>query len=253
MTRKEFVAIVQARRGSSRFPDKVIKNIASRPMLFHVLKRVQNAESISKVVMATTTAPRDRILAKIAKAAGAETYFGSAGDVLDRYYQAARKFKAKNIVRITADCPVIDPSIIDYVIGKFNSARCDYASNAKTYPEGLGAEVFTFEALERAWNEARLMSEREHVTPYIWKNPDLFRLIEIKDKSNSSHLRLTVDYKVDLDLVSKLYRFLFGENPYFGYRDILSLLERHPRLSRINKGIPRLEGYNKSLKKDKAI
>jgi spore coat polysaccharide biosynthesis protein SpsF len=252
MVKKEFVAIIQARRGSSRFPDKVIKEIAGKPMLFHVLRRVQNAELVSRVILATTTHPSDKILANIAKVAGAEAYLGSADDVLDRYYQAAKQFNAAKIVRVTADCPVIDPSIIDSVIRKFSKTKCDYASNASTLPEGLGVEVFTFDALKKAWTEAKLMSEREHVSPYIWKNPRLFKLAEVKGKPNFSHLRLTVDYEVDLKFVAKLYRHLFELNPYFGYRDILSLLDQYPKLSQINRGIPRREGYRRSLEKDNA-
>lgn len=247
---KEFAAIVQARRGSSRFPDKVVKEIAGKPMLFHVLRRVQNAELISNVILATTTDPRDKILAKIAKAAGAETYFGNAEDVLDRYYQVAKKIKASNIVRITADCPVIDPHIIDSVIRKFSNAKCEYASNASAVPEGLGVEVFSLEALKKTWAEAKLMSEREHVTPYMWKNPHRFKLLEVKDKSNFHELRLTVDYEVDLLLITELYHHLFESNPYFGYDDILLLLKQYPKLSQINRGIPRREGYIKSLEKD---
>ncbi len=250
MVKKEVVAIVQARRGSSRFPDKVIKEIAGKPMLFHVLRRVKNAELASKVVLATTTDPRDKLLANIAKAAGTETYFGNTDDVLDRYYQAAKKFRAANILRVTADCPVTDPSIIDSVIRKFSNAKCEYASNAWAFPEGLGVEVFTFDALKKAWTEAKLISEREHVTPYMWKNPRLFKLAEFKGKPNFPHLRLTVDYEVDLKLVAKLYHHLFESNPFFGYHDILSLLERYPKLSQINRGIPRREGYQKTLEKD---
>lgn len=252
---KEFYVIIQARRGSSRFFSKVTKNILGKPMLYHVIRRVQYASLVSEIVLATTKRQEDVGLEKIAAAAGIKTYFGSSDDVLDRYYQAARKFGFKQIVRITADCPLIDPFIIDSTIKKFSSNSYDYVSNSMhpTFPEGLSVEVFTFDALEMAWNEADMMSEREHVTPYIRKNPDKFKSSELSNDVNLSHLRWTVDYKADLEFVRRVYRHLFRINPYFNYHDILQLLEENPHLTSINAGIERDEGYKKSIREDRRI
>jgi len=252
----EFAAIIQARRGSSRFPNKVIKHIERKPMLFHVIKRVQKADLISKVYLATTLESQDIVLGKIALAAGIDTFFGATDDVLDRYYQAAIKFRLSHIVRITADCPLIDPVIINSTIKKFTEGSYDYLSNSliRTFPDGLNTEVLTFEALEKAWIEAKWTSEREHVTPYIWKNPKLFRLGKLLNHSeNSSQLRWSVDYDVDLILVRAIYRRLYSLNPYFGYADILELLKKCPQLNLINGGITINEGYEKSIKEDKIV
>jgi spore coat polysaccharide biosynthesis protein SpsF len=246
--------IVQARRGSSRLPDKVMKNIVGRPMLYHVLERVKRAGSVSRVCLATTTSRQDKILAGIAAKLGVETFFGSETDVLDRYYGAAKRLGAKDIVRITADCPLMDPSVIDKVVSEYLKGRYDYASNIiePTFPDGLDVEVFSFRALERAWKEARLKSEREHVTPYIWKNPNTFRLKSVKNKRDLSDHRWTVDHVKDLEFARQVYRQLYTKDPQFGYADVLSLLKRNPEITSINKGTSRNEGYRTSLAQDKS-
>lgn len=252
----KFCAIIQARRGSTRLPDKVMKPILGIPMLLHVIRRIQRSKLIAKVYLATTDLSEDQILGKIVQSANVQTFFGSANDVLDRYYRTAVKFGIDYIVRITADCPLIDPSITDKTIEKFLEGNYDYVSNAQnpTFPDGLDTEVFTFNTLEKAWKNAKMSSEREHVTPYIWKNPLLFKLGEFSNNSvNLSHMRWTVDNKEDLNFVRRVYRHLYPKNPNFDYHDVLTLLERHPKLMQINNNITRNEGYNKSLKKDRLI
>lgn len=245
--------IIQARRGSSRFFSKVTRSIVGKPMLYHVIRRTKHADLVSEVILATSKKQEDKILEDIATATGIRTFFGNSDDVLDRYYQAAKEYGIRNVVRITADCPLIDPGIIDRTIEKFREGSFDYVSNSirPTFPEGLSVEVFSFEALERAWLEARLMSEREHVTPYIWKNSNRFKLGELSNTLNLSHLRWTVDYKADLAFVKVVYHNLFKINPYFSYSDILQLLERKPHLKSINAGIKLREGYEKSLREDR--
>lgn len=224
-------------------------------MLYHVIRRTQHANLVSEIVLATSNKQEDRILGDIAAATGIRTFFGNSDDVLDRYYQAGKKYGIMNIVRITADCPLIDPHLIDRTIEKFQKGSYDYVSNTihPTFPEGLSVEVFSFAALERAWKEARLMSEREHVTPYIWKNPRKFKLGELFNDADLSHLRWTVDHRVDLEFVRRVYHRLFNSNPYFSYEDILQLVNHYPHLSSINAGIPRNEGYKKSLLEDKHV
>ncbi|MBI4101524.1 MAG: spore coat protein, partial [Candidatus Nealsonbacteria bacterium] len=170
------------------------------------------------------------------------------------YYQAARFFgKPEIIVRVTSDCPLIDPEILDQTIDFFLNNDFDYASTGRiqsTFPDGLDTEIFKFSALEKAWREAKLPSEREHVTPYIWKNPELFRLGELKNSEDLSHLRWTVDEERDLEFVRAVFRRLYQTGKIFHLRDVLDLLKKNPELTEKNKSIVRDAGYFKSLKED---
>lgn len=255
---KKVVAIVQARMGSTRLPQKVFKEIDGRPMLWHVVDRLKRAKLIDEIVVATTTKEEDKLIIQLAKDSNVEGYAGSEKDVLDRYYQAARTYKTDIIVRITADCPLIDPEVVDKVIKYFLEGDFDYVSNTnvgarmahkQTYPVGLDTEVFSFNALQRAWNEAKMLSEREHVTPYIWKNPKIFKVSSVEYGEDLSHIRLTVDYEQDLRFVREIYRRLHKDGEIFCMKEILTLLSEHAELMDINKGIVRNEGYFKSSKK----
>jgi spore coat polysaccharide biosynthesis protein SpsF len=247
------VAIVQARMGSSRLPGKTLADIHGKPLLQHVIQRVGAATMIQEVVVATTMEAEDEAIVQLAQQLQTPVVRGSALDVLDRYYQAARVHGAGTVVRITADDPLKDPDVIDKVVVELLAeSAVDYASNTlrPTYPEGLDVEAFTFHALEKAWREAALPSEREHVTPYIWKHPWRFRIKEVCHTEDLSHLRWTVDYDDDLRLVREVYARLDGCR-VFGMHDILRLLQEHPELAALNRGIVRNEGYNESLKKDR--
>src|SRR5208282_1417599 len=177
------IAIIQARMGSSRLPGKSLAEIEGRPMLWHVIQRVKRASLVDRVVVATSTAPADDVIEKMCQENGVPCYRGSENNVLDRYYHAARAEKAAQVVRITADCPLIDPELIDQVVSRFQTGDLDYASNTmvRTYPDGLDTEVFSFSALERAWHEAVKDSEREHVTPYL--RSDKFRTANVENDS----------------------------------------------------------------------
>ena len=225
-------AIIQARMGSTRLPGKVLAEIAGHPMLWHVVNRVREAKTLDKVIVATSDSPSDNILVASCEQDGIPCFRGREDDVLDRYYQAARWIGADAIVRITADCPLIDPVVLDKVVTAYLDGECNYASNTieRTYPDGLDTEVFSFEALEKAWREARLMSEREHVTPYIWKNLDLFRLRQVTQQTDLSDLRWTVDEPEDLEFVRKIYEYLYQPGHVFLMDDIVKLLQRHPEL-----------------------
>jgi len=248
-------AIIQARMGSARLPGKVMEEIAGKPMLRHILDRLKSAELIHSIVVATTAKAIDQPIVELAKDSGTGIYAGSEDDVLDRYYRAAIKFNVDIIVRITADCPLIDPKVLDKVIQRYLQGNCDYVANILnlTYPDGLDVEVFSRAALERAWKESRLASEREHVTPYIRKNPEKFRLANVENKVDLSHLRWSVDEKEDLEFVRQVYKQLYKEGHIFYMEDVLELLERHPALKKINQGIVINEGYAKSLKEDKIV
>ncbi|MBU1158552.1 MAG: glycosyltransferase family protein [Candidatus Thermoplasmatota archaeon] len=248
------VMIIQARMGSSRLPGKVMKLISGKPMLWHVVNRAKGCAEVGTVVVATTTNEEDRAVKDLAEKNGVGTFCGSEDDVLDRYYQAAKAYRADVIVRITADCPLIDPQLIDRMVRHYidNSDKYDYVGMARPsrYPNGLDTEVFSFAALERAWREARLKSEREHVTPYIWKNEHLFRIGAVGMDRDCSSYRWSVDEERDLELVREIHKHLYEEGRFFTTEEVLELLSRMPELADINRGIPRDAGYQKSLEDD---
>jgi spore coat polysaccharide biosynthesis protein SpsF len=244
------VAIVQARLDSTRLPRKATASICGKPLLEHVSDRVRGSRLIHEVALATTTDPADRQLIHLASENHIVSYAGSRTDVLDRFYQAARRFDADIIVRVTADDPFKDPEVTDRVIETFLSRQpLDYCGNTvePTYPEGLDIEVFSFQALNRAWREAIRASDREHVTPYIWRQPDLFRCASVKLGRDLSRLRWTLDYEEDLKFVREVYARLY-RGQIFGMEEILALLENEPWLAGINAGFVRNAGYQLSLK-----
>lgn len=250
------VAIVQARMGSSRLQGKVLKEILGKPMLWHLVNRLKWSKLIDKIVVATTVNDRDKPILKLAEELGIDSFAGSEEDVLDRYYQAANSYNADTIVRITADCPLIDPELVDKVIGHYleNIDRLDYVHSGIGYPDGIvETAVCSFTALEKAWREARLASEREHVTAYIWKNPQIFRIATVENEKDLSHMRLVVDHKEDFQLVTEIFQSLYKEGEIFHLNDILDLLSKRPELLELNKRSVRNEGYLKSLAEDKLV
>lgn len=249
------LAIIQARMGSTRLPGKVLVHIGEHPMLWHVNNRLTRVSSIEQTVVATSVETGDDPVARFCHENRVECFRGSETDVLDRFYQAARHFSADVIIRITADCPLIDPEIVDKVISIQLKGTWDYTSNTidRTFPDGLDVEAFTFEALEKAWYEATLMSEREHVTPYIWKNRKLFNVFQYIQEKNLSDMRWTVDESEDLELIRKIYGFLHNYGHVFLMEDVLELLQKHPDLSDINRGFMCNEGYYQSLREDRIV
>ncbi len=242
------VAIIQARMGSTRFPGKSAAIILDKPLLAHVITRVKASKTIDTVVVATTRSPEDEVIRKIAKVYFTEVYSGSSQDVLDRFYQAAKRVKADIIVRITADDPFKDPDILDYLTRfLLEHPEFDYVSNTlkPTYPEGLDIEVFRYSALEKAWKNARLPSEREHVTSYITKKNEQFKIKNIENSEDLSKLRWTIDYKDDLKFAQEIYARLRYKG-IFHMEDILDILKKEPELMKINDGHIRNEGYLKT-------
>lgn len=229
------VAIVQARTGSTRLPGKVLKDIGGETMLSRVVGRLRRARLINEVLIATTDLAVDDAIVTECRKCSAPVSRGDERDVLDRYFRAAQLAKAEVVVRITSDCPLIDPEITDKTIAAFIEARRDYASNVmqRTYPRGLDTEVMTVAALERAWRQARKPYEREHVTPYIYEHPEEFKLLSVTgDEDQSSH-RWTVDTPEDLEFVRAVYGRL-GTEAAFGWRDVIELLQREPQLADLN-------------------
>lgn len=246
------VAIIQARMGSTRLPAKTLADISGKPLLGHIVDRVKASRTITDIIVATSTDFQDKAILKLAEQYAILGYAGSINDVLDRFYQAASQTDADLIVRITADDPFKDPQVIDSIVAYLLAhSELDYVSNTiePTFPEGLDVEAFTFGALERAWNEAQLLSEREHVTPYIWKHPDRFSIVNIRHSTNLSALRWTVDYEEDLHFAREVYSRLAYKG-IFLMDDIIALLAAEPGLAKINHGIERNVGYKASLQKD---
>lgn len=249
----QITAIIQARFSSTRLPGKVLLLLKDKTMLESVVERVQKAKRVKKIIVITSNEKSDDKIVQLCKKKKIDCFRGSLNDVLDRYYQAAKKFKVKHICRITADCPFVDPQVIDLVAKKYLERKFDYVSNTHppTYPDGLDTEIFSFEALEKAWKEAKLKSEREHVCPYIWKNPKKFKIHNVKNNKNFSGMRWTVDEESDLKFVREIYKQLYKKNKMFYMQDVLDLLKKSPELMEMNKGIIRDEGYFKSLKEDR--
>lgn len=246
------LAILQARTTSSRLPNKVLKSILGKPMLAHQIERVKRSRLIDNLVVATSTDSSDNALLDLCRCLGVECFRGNLDDVLDRFYQAALPYKPDHIVRLTGDCPLIDPNIIDMVIKFHVNGNYDYSSNClePTYPDGLDTEVFKYKCLFEAWQEAKLKSEREHVTPFINKQSNRYKLGCLKSPIDYSSLRWTVDESADFEFVSQIYSAIYPDNPLFAFEDILNLLESMPDLRQINAGINRNEGYMNSLKND---
>lgn len=246
------LAILQARVSSSRLPGKVLKPLLGVPMLLRQVERLQKARKIDRLLVATSVEPSDDAIGSLCEQQGIACFKGSLNDVLDRFYQAARTYTPEHIVRLTADCPLTDPALIDEVLDFYLDGGYDYASNAveSTFPDGLDVEVFRFSCLELAWQSANLPSEREHVTPFIHQQPNRFKIGHYKNSSDLSHLRWTVDEPKDFELVSMIYEALYPANPNFSTQDILRLLDERPELAYWNTMHQRNEGYQKSLAAD---
>lgn len=243
------LCIIQARVSSERLPKKVLLKAGGRTLLEHVVGRVRQARNIDKIVVATTDRPADKQIEIICRQLRLPCWRGAETDVLDRYYQCSLAFpKYNNIIRITGDCPLIDPEVIDNVLAFFVKGKFDYASNIQppTFPDGMDVEVFTRQALALAAKGANLPSEREHVTQYIIKNKK-FKKGNFLAEHDWSHIRLTVDRRDDFEVI----RFLIKKSKITdGYLHYISVLTRYPGWMLKNAHIIRNEGLNKSLKKD---
>ncbi len=247
------LAILQARVSSSRLPRKVLAPILGTAMLARQIERVKRCDTIDRLVVATSDDPSDDALASLCAEIGVSCFRGSLNDVLQRFLGASESFgPADTVVRLTGDCPLADPAVIDRVIRDHLASGSDYTTNAieSTWPDGLDVEVMRREALAAAASEAMLPSEREHVTPFIYNNAKRFRIGHVKNDEDLSHLRWTVDEPADLAFVTAIYAALYPENPAFNSSDILALLEQRPDLAAINGSFERNAGYAKSVQFD---
>ena len=229
------VAIVQARMGSTRLPGKVLMDLGGEPVLCRVVNRLRRSTMFAEVVIATTDSMRDEVLDRFCREHRFSTFRGSEDDVLDRYYQAAVAYEADAVVRVTSDCPLIDPELVDQVIKKFLATNADYASNVlvRTYPRGLDCEVFTASSLERVWRTAIEPHRREHVTPFFYESPTLFRMASVTGEHDHSQYRWTLDTQEDLRLIRAIYSS-FGDRDDFSWQEAIALMQRAPELHAMN-------------------
>jgi spore coat polysaccharide biosynthesis protein SpsF len=236
--RMKVVAIIQARMGSTRLPGKVLKDLSGKTVLERVISRIRRSQLIEHVIVATSTAAADSVIVDECERLSTDFFRGNEADVLDRYYRAAQQSRADAIVRITSDCPLIDPAVSDQTIRAYLDEQPDYASNTqpRTYPRGLDTEVMTFRALEAAWREAREPYQREHVTPYLYMHPERFKLLSVSGGVDYSQNRWTLDTAEDLDLLRAVYDRL-GKRDDFSWRDVLRLMEQEPALAEINRHV----------------
>jgi spore coat polysaccharide biosynthesis protein SpsF (cytidylyltransferase family) len=253
MEQVKVIAITQARVGSTRLPRKVLLPLGNDTLLGIHLARLSQANSVDQCIVATTNEEESETIVKLAEAKGISTFQGSLNDVLDRFYQAALPYQPSHIVRITSDCPLIDPNLIDKVVEEAISGGYDYYANilVEDFPDGQDVEVFTFEALERAWNEATTNTEREHVTPYIrnnssFKGGTLFKSADYQAPENFNHVRMTVDEAIDLEVMQWLVSELGTDKDWLLYTK--HMLANQDKLA--NARIQRNEGYLKSLEKE---
>lgn len=235
------VAILQARMSSTRLPGKVLKPILGLPMLSRQLERLADVKQIDRLVVATSTDPSDDVIARLCAESNVACFRGSLANVLQRFYECATAYQATTVVRLTADCPLADPELIDRVIIRQRETGADYVSNSlrRTFPKGLDVEVFTRHALTTAFQEATTEAELEHVTPYIHAHPEQFTIVQFTQSQDQSLLRWTVDEPADYDFVCRVYESLYPRNPRFRTADIMHLLMEHPELSAVNAHVGR--------------
>ena len=230
------LAVLQARMSSSRLPGKVLSPVLGEPMLLRQIERIKRARQISQLIVATSSESSDDAIERVCATRQVSCFRGDLDDVLDRFYQIAKRSAAEHVVRLTADCPLIDPQLIDDVIELHLKGGFNYTSNAieRTFPDGLDVEVATFESLEIAWRESQLPSEREHVTEFIQNRPERFKLGHQKQSADMSLMRWTVDQPEDLDFVRAIYSALYTDRPEFNWKDVLVYLKSNPALCKMN-------------------
>lgn len=232
------VLIVQARMGSTRLPGKILKTVLGKPLLEYQIERLKRVKGKDEIVIATTTKDTEEPIIKLCERLHVPYFCGSETDVLSRYYCAAQKHHADVVIRITSDCPIIDPAIIDKVIDHYllHSNQLDYVSNTleRTFPRGMDTEVFSIQALSEAYHEAKKESEREHVTPFLYKNADRYRSANVSYFEDQSKHRWTVDTMEDFQLIKRIIEHLYPVNPYFTLEDTLKLLQEYPDWSYLN-------------------
>lgn len=248
------LAIVQARMSSNRLPGKVMKEILGKPMIGYLFERLSLSKRIDKIILAASDFSENDVLCEYVQAIGVNVYRGSEEDVLDRFYQVAKQYNPQVIVRITGDCPLIDPKVCDEVIEAFQKEKFDYVKTGPTFAEGLDCEVFTFKALKKAWKTANLKSEREHVTLYFYNHPNIFKTLTLINKTDDSRYRFSVDEERDFQVVRAVFEYFKQKGrAHFSVDDIKIYLDENKDIFELNANIVRNEGLIKSLKNDQRL
>ena len=250
--KRTYIAMIQARVDSSRLYNKIFRLAAGKPMLQHVIERVKRSKKIDEVIVVTSIEKSNLPVLSLCAALGVRVFIGSENDVLDRYYQAAKLLKPDYVVRVTGDCPLFDGALLDLAIESMDEKSDYLGMMSETFADGLDIEIIRFEALHKAWKEARLQSQREHVTQYIINNPGLFKLQDFKSPiGDFGHYRWTLDEEEDYILISRIIEYFDGMGKKdYGYLDIINFLQEQPDLVTINAKYSRNEGLAKSLAND---
>jgi len=236
--KEKIIGVITVRMASTRLPGKVMADIIGKPLVWHIVNRLQHIPDISNVVIATTENESDKKLREFAESENIPYYAGSELDITDRLFQSGKMFNATAVVEINADCPLIDPDLVEQGILKYNSTnpKPDLVTNSvvRTFPEGMQYAIFNFQNIENLWHSLKDIFWRENVKAYVLEKRDLYSVISIENETNLSSFRWTVDYKEDLELVRQIYHHLYKKNNFFGMDEIFSLLERKPELQQIN-------------------
>lgn len=239
------IIIDQARMTSTRLPGKVMKEVLGKPLLEYQIERLKRANEADELVIATTTNNTDQPIVELCERLGVAYYCGSEEDIISRYYEAATEFGADVVVRVTSDCPLIDPAVVDKVIKHYkdNWDKYDYVSNTltRTYPRGMDTEVFSYKVLQEVYYNAQEQPEREHVTPYICWHPERYKLDNVSHHENQSHHRWTVDTPEDFELIKLILQDLYPVSNKFTWLDVLNLLNEHPEWVQINASVTQKE------------
>jgi spore coat polysaccharide biosynthesis protein SpsF (cytidylyltransferase family) len=257
----KIVAIIQARMGSSRLPNKVLMPVMGRPLLGWMLERVLTCPEINDVILATTIDPRDDIIADFAQSVGCNLYRGSEDDVLDRYYQAACTVMPDAVVRITADCPLLDPLVLGSLIREYVAGDFDFLSNSEplpsTWPDGMDVSIIRFTSLKNAWQNSIKPSEREHVTFFFWNNPQIFRCRRVEYVRDLSKYRITIDYPEDFQVLRAIIEYFCKSNPIaitrLSMEEIIAFLDANPDVFRLNNKYNQGLGWLAALERDKQL
>ena len=260
ITSPKIVTVIQARMGSTRLPGKVMLPLAGKPLIIRMQERISLSRYAGEIVIAITDDESDDQLFKLCKQNNLNIFRGHSLDLLDRHYKAAKEYNAELVIKIPSDCPLIDPEIIDKVIQYYisNRDKFDFVSNLHppTYPDGNDVEIMSFKVLENAWINAKKDFEREHTTPYIWENPDKFRIGNLVWETGFDYSmthRFTIDYKEDYEFIKKVYDELYEDNNRFGLKDILALLAKKPEIKKINEMYAGVNWYRNHLNELKTI
>jgi spore coat polysaccharide biosynthesis protein SpsF len=246
--------VIQARMNSSRLPGKVLKDVCGKPLIGQMLDRLSFSKHKDQIVVATSTDSNDDELVKYVQSLGVKVFRGNQDDVLERYFFAAQAYKANHVMRLTADCPLMDPYLCDALVQIYLDKKVDYLNTGLSYAEGMSIEIFSFEALKKSYHEARLRSEREHVTLYIKNHPELFKLYTKENQTDDSKYRLTVDEPEDLELIRLIFKELSPKTGgIVSIGQVKAFIDQNPSVGNLNKHIVRKEGLIKSLKEDYVV